>query len=129
MSFQIGKVLFSLLTANAALTAKVGNKIYPLIVTNETEYPFIVYKRYSIEPAYTRDGISSEKIGMTILVCSDVYSETTEIADLVVASLNGKSGKYLGMQINDIRLVSGDEEYQDDIYIQSINITINITIL
>ena len=54
-SLKVGKEIYSHLKENKSLTDIVGNKIYPIIVEKDTNYPFIVYKRSNVIPDYTKD--------------------------------------------------------------------------
>jgi len=95
MSLQIGKAIYDILHSNTEIVAKLQDKIFPLIVDNTTTFPFIVYKRTGITPAYTKDRFSSnDTVTVDIIVASEVYYESVEIADLVRLALEGKRGTY-----------------------------------
>ena len=126
MSLQIGKAIYEMLHSDTAIMAKLQDKIFPLISEHNTTFPFIVYKRTGIVPAYTKDRYTAnESVTIDIIIASDKYNETIEIADLVRLSLEGKKGLYSGIQIEDVRLLSADEDFIEDTYIQTI--TFNIT--
>lgn len=126
MSLQIGKAIYEMLHSDTAIMAKLQDKIFPLISEHNITFPFIVYKRTGIVPAYTKDRYTAnESVTMDIIIASDKYNETIEIADLVRLSLEGKKGLYSGIQIEDVRLLSADEDFIEDTYIQTI--TFNIT--
>jgi len=55
MSLQIGKAIYDILHSNTDMVAKLQDKVFPLIADNNTTFPFIVYKRTGIIPAYTKD--------------------------------------------------------------------------
>lgn len=122
-SLEVGKEIYSILSKNKSLTDKVGNKIYPIIVEKDTNYPFIVYKRSNVIPDYTKDYHFKDYVIVDIICVSNHYVESVEIASLVRESLEDKR---IG-DINSIRLESADEDFIDDAYIQtlSFNLTIN----
>ena len=122
-SLEVGKEIYSILSKNKSLTDKVGNKIYPIIVEKDTNYPFIVYKRSNVIPDYTKDYHFKDYVIVDIICVSNHYVESVEIATLVRESLEDKR---IG-DINSIRLESADEDFIDDAYIQtlSFNLTIN----
>ena len=122
-SLDVGKEIYSILSKNKSLTDKVGNKIYPIIVEKDTNYPFIVYKRSNVIPDYTKDYHFKDYVIVDIICVSNHYVESVEIASLVRESLEDKR---IG-DINSIRLESADEDFIDDAYIQtlSFNLTIN----
>lgn len=122
-SLKVGKEIYSHLKENKSLTDIVGNKIYPIIVEKDTNYPFIVYKRSNVIPDYTKDYHFKDYVIVDIICVSNHYVESVEIASLVRESLEDKR---IG-DINSIRLESADEDFIDDAYIQtlSFNLTIN----
>ena len=122
-SLKVGKEIYSHLKENKSLTDIVGNKIYTIIVENDTNYQFIVYKRSNVIPDYTKDYHFKDDVIVDIICVSNHYVESVEIASLVRESLEDKR---IG-DINSIRLESADEDFIDDAYIQtlSFNLTIN----
>jgi hypothetical protein len=95
MSLQIGKAIYELLHSNAAVEAKVQDKVYPLVADKSTTFPFIVYKRTGVVPAYTKDRYSTnEYVTVEVIIASENYNETVEIADLVRMALEGKQGTF-----------------------------------
>ncbi len=126
MSLQIGKVIYNLLQSNTELGTKLQDKIFPLIANENTTFPFIVYKRTGIVPAYSKDRFTAtETISVDVIVASDMYNDTVEIADLVRVALEGRKGMYWNIYIEDIRLLSADEEYMEDTFIQTLTFNIN----
>ena len=122
-SLKVGKEIYSHLKENKSLTDIVGNKIYPIIVEKDTNYPFIVYKRSNVIPDYTKDYHFKDDVIVDIICVSNHYVESVEIATLVRESLEDKR---IG-DINSIKLESADEDFIDDAYIQTLtfNLTIN----
>jgi len=126
MSLQIGKAIYSLLNANENLVAKTGNKIFPLISEIDTTFPFIIYKRTSVTPIYTKDYLTEDELTVEVVVASDKYNEAVEIADLVRDSLEGKKGTYSDLTIKSIRMKEADEDYTQDTFIQNLNFIIKV---
>ena len=117
MSLQIGKAIYHILSNDTDVVDRVQNKIYPLIADVDTTFPFIVYKRTGIAPADSKDRfVFDEDVFVDIVVASDKYNESIEIADLVRAAL--LKGSYDG--IKDIELIDADEDYFEDTFIQNL---------
>lgn len=122
---QIGKAVYQLLSSDTGVTERVENRIYPLIADQSTIYPFIIYKRTGIEPMASKDKfICSEITTVDVVVASDRYDESIEVAELVKDALIGKNGIYSGIKVVDIDMISADEDYIEDTFIQ--NLTFNI---
>ena len=126
MSLQVGKAIYTLLSSNQQLVSMVDGNIFPLIAEINTTFPFIVYKREAITPQYTKDYWTSDEVMINIMVASDDYVESIEIADLVRQSLDQKKGEYSGIKIRDLRLTQADEDFIDDTYIQYLTFKIKI---
>lgn len=125
MSLQVGKAIYNILSNDAKIIDSVEHKIYPLIADTGTTFPFIVYRRTGIEPSDSKDRfIYSENTYVEVVIASDKYNESIEIADLVKDALQGKKGNYSGINIQDIRMTNADEDYIEDTFIQ--NLTFNI---
>lgn len=125
MSLQVGKAIYNILSNDAKIIDSVEHKIYPLIADTGTTFPFIVYRRTGIEPSDSKDRfIYSENTYVEVVIASDKYNESIEIADLVKDALQGRKGNYSGINIHDIRMTNADEDYIEDTFIQ--NLTFNI---
>lgn len=121
MSLQIGKAIYHILSNDKDVVDRVQNKIYPLIADVDTTFPFIVYKRTGIAPADSKDRfVFDEDVFVDIVVASDKYNESIEIADLVRTAL--LEGSY--NSINDIELIDADEDYFEDTFIQNLTFKI-----
>lgn len=121
MSLQIGKAIYHILSNDTDVVDRVQNKIYPLIADVDTTFPFIIYKRTGITPADSKDRfIYSEDVYVDVVIASDKYNESIEIADLVRTAL--LKGRYDG--IKDINLTDADEDYIEDTFIQNLTFKI-----
>lgn len=125
MSLQIGKAIYNILSNDTRVTDSVGHKIYPLIADTGTTFPFIVYKRTGIKPSDSKDRfIYSEDTYVEVVIASDKYNESIEIADMVKDALQGKRGDYSGINIYDIGMTDADEDYIEDTFIQTLTFNI-----
>ena len=114
MSLQVGKAIYHILSNDVDVVDRVQNKIYPLVADVDTTFPFIIYKRTGIIPADSKDRfIYSEDVYVDVVIASDKYNESIEIADSVRTAL--LEGTYEG--IKDISLTDADEDYIEDTFI------------
>lgn len=119
---KTGKVIYNLLSTNSGITAKVGTRIYPIVMPENTVLPAIVYERSYIN-SYNRDGfISTTEIDVTVLTAD--YSDGIEICTLVDGVLNGYSGSISGSNVVDIQNQVGVETYAEETFLQKITYTI-----
>lgn len=123
-SILIGKTIFKLLSASAELKKYVDNKIYPLIADDGVTYPFIIYYRTSIRNIVCKDGYYEDEVGFSILVVSNSYIESLEIANIVrsIFEKNKLTDTIYNCKVEDI-----DEDYNNNAYIQEIDFTCKVT--
>ena len=105
MSLSIGVHILQKLSASQELIFAVGEKIFPIVATHETTFPFIIYKRGSLTPGYTKDRYSTG-------------DNTT--AELVRSALENKGGEYNSFSVVDAKVISADEDFIEDTFIQRI---------
>ncbi len=103
----------------------VDSRIYPIIAPENTQGNYIVYVRdeYSIDR--TKVGIAFHNCIVFISCVSSSYDESQKIADAVFQALDGKY-KINSEQhnINAIELVDSTEDYDGDVYIQTLSFSI-----
>lgn len=121
-SIEITKKIYNLLSNDETLSGLVGSNIFPLIAESNTEFPFIVFKRNSITPEYTKDWITSETIQVEVVCASDKYFETIDCAVAVRNKLEG----YRDADIREVTVNYITEDFLNDCYTQ--RITFNIII-
>ena len=99
------KVIADRLQADAAVTAIIAGRVYPVIAPASASLPFATWRRQAVQREQTLSGPA----GMpTVTLAVDLYAETyeavRELADTVRASLDGWGGA-VGNYIT-VRLVS-----------------------
>jgi len=107
--------IYEILNNNAALTALVGDKIFPLIADQGVQLPFVNYY-LSEDPAYSKDG----KIEMIVTVASfaKTFLDAAEIADVVKTAFEDQAIPeqfyYLSGSptYNEQRLISVNQNYK-----------------
>lgn len=118
------KNIHELLSNSTLLTAKVGDKMFPLIALSDTTFPFIVYRKQSNNIEYCKDGLIADNFSVEIIVASKTYFESVEIAEIVRATLELKKLD----NVKSIRLFSTTEDYNEDTYIQYLTFDIKISL-
>lgn len=127
MSLQVGKAIYNILSNNVDVVNKVNKKIYPLVADQSTTFPFIVYRRTGLEPSTTKDRyIYSSSAIIQIVIASENYNDSVDIAEKVKDALIGKRGIYSNIEILDITLINADEDYFEDTFIQTLTLNIKL---
>ena len=117
-SLQVGRAIYSLLTNYNA---------YPLVADEGATYPFIIYRRIALQPADTKDRYNySELATMEVVVASDKYNESIEVAESVKSIMEKARGNFEDIRIGDIKLIGANESYIDNAFIQKLTFNIEI---
>ncbi len=123
--FSVCTLIRERLLADEKIKELVDSRIYPIIAPEGTQGNYIVYVRdeYSIDR--TKVGIAFHNCIVFISCVSSSYDESQEIADAVFQALDGKY-KINSEQhnINAIELVDSTEDYDGDVYIQTLSFSI-----
>jgi hypothetical protein len=119
MSINLTNAIYTLLAGNSGLTAIIGNKIYPLIIPQNVEMPAVVIEKYFVTN-YTNDYNAPNDSTVEITVLASTYNLSVQIATLINNILCNYTGTQAGINILDCRLVSCDEGYQEEAFLQKL---------
>lgn len=123
-SILTGKYIRRMLLESDELTALIDqSKIFPLIANADTTFPFIVYSRDSLIPIYTKNLLTDNNVSFTIIVVSDDYIQSLDIANAVRHAIEGQMYQDEYLTIYPIRINSITENTLSDAYIQTIRCT------
>lgn len=125
-SILIGKKIYSILSKDEQLTQAVKGQIYPLLANKSTTYPFIVYSRDNINASYCKDGNYQDDVGVTVVVVSNNYEESVEVANMVRKDLELLTYEDDDVYIADSKLLGVGESTSDDAYVQTIQFNLII---
>ena len=120
MRLEISKHIYSALTTSAELTKAIGNKIYPIATKNEVPFPFIVYERDSVTPRYDKSGASVTDSVVNVYILSESYTESIDIAEMVIAALERKEAVYDNFQVIGATMQGASESYTANTFVQQI---------
>lgn len=114
-TLDIGKYIYSTLTdASSGITCKCT----PLVADNDTKYPFIVYRRMNLVSSTCKDGVYEDEVVMEIIVVSNKYSETIDVATKIRKRLERQRFIYDNLEINDGNIIMATEEFTSNAYVQ-----------
>lgn len=123
--FSVCTLIREKLLEDEKIKGLVDSRIYPIIAPEGTEGNYIVYVRdeYSIDR--TKVGIAFHNCIVFISCVSSSYDESQKIADAVFQCLDGKYRINTEQHnINAIELVDSTEDYDGDVYIQTLSFSI-----
>ena len=125
-TIQIGKVINALLNADTNLSEMIGNRVFPIVSKEGTQYPFVVYRRNSVTPTYCKDGLASETASVDIVIASNTYTNSIEVADRVRAAIDKRACVFQDTTVSNIEMTTAEEDFVDDTYIQTLNFNFTI---
>jgi len=108
---MIGKLIYSRLSTDGAILAYVGSKIYPDIVPQNVQYPFVVYTITNSTPVDYKDGQSNlEEIEIQIDVYTQNYDDTQDLSNLIRNRLDRFVGTVEGVEVQSIKYTASDSQ-------------------
>jgi hypothetical protein len=108
---MIGKLIYSRLSTDGEILAYVGSKIYPDIVPQNVQYPFVVYTIVNSLPVDFKDGQSNlEEITLQVDVYTQNYDDTQELSNLIRNRLDRFVGTVEGVEVQSIKYMSATSQ-------------------
>ena len=127
---MIGKLIYNRLSTEGAILAYVGTKIYPDIVPQNVQYPFVVYTIVNSLPVDFKDGQSNlEEITLQIDVYTQSYDDTQDLSNLIRNRLDRFVGVVEDVEVQSIKYMSATSQVFNaelSVYWTSIDFRINM---
>lgn len=126
-TISFAKTINKLLSVDI-IKSVVNNKVYPLIASLNTTFPYIVFQRTST-PFNTKDNVYQDNVNIEIIAVSDNYDKSVELAELIRNELEGKRNITIEeFRIASIKLIDTSESYSNDAYLQSLTFNFRINL-
>ena len=127
---MIGKLIYNRLSTEGAILAYVRTKIYPDIVPQNVQYPFVVYTIVNSLPVDFKDGQSNlEEITLQIDVYTQSYDDTQDLSNLIRNRLDRFVGIVEDVEVQSIKYMSATSQVFNaelSVYWTSIDFRINM---
>lgn len=127
---MIGKLIYNRLSTDGAILAYVDTKIYPDIVPQNVQYPFVVYTIVNSLPVDFKDGQSNlEEITLQIDVYTQSYDDTQDLSNLIRNRLDRFVGIVEDVEVQSIKYMSATSQVFNaelSVYWTSIDFRINM---
>ena len=82
-SILVSNLVLTLLESNEALNNYIHGRVFPIVADLGTAFPYVAFSRTYITPTYTKDYYTEDSVGVEIIVASQDYLESLEIANIV----------------------------------------------
>jgi hypothetical protein len=127
---MIGKLIYNRLSTDGNILSYVGTKIYPDIVPQNVQYPFVVYTIVNSLPVDFKDGQSNlEEIILQVDVYTQNYDDTQELSNFIRNKLDRFVGTVEGVEVQSIKYMSATSQVFNaelSVYWMSIDFKINM---
>ena len=117
---SISKHIYKTLSETPEIKKRVGMKIYPIATKSEVKFPFIVYERENVTTYYDKMGAATNNIDVSIYVLAEEYTESEEIAEMVIKALDRKKAVYDTYEVIDATLMDVPETCISQTYVQQV---------
>ena len=125
-----GKVIYSLLSSDATLTALVpAAKMFPYVLNENTDLPAIVYGIIDVSPEYTKDGKAQDITDFSVISISPSYANLQDIAAAVRGALEMKVGTVGTALIQHIHMTGMNESYLQDVGVFTNEMSFNVNVI
>ena len=124
---MIEQYIVDVLGDDATVTAKVGARIFPLVVRKETTWPMLTYNLLSSTGEYTLAGPMgwrTAQIDMTAWATD--YKPAKELAEAVRAALDGFSQAMTVGPIKWIQVAFNPDDYVDEMGVYACGMTLQV---
>lgn len=111
------EALYSYLTGNPAVTARIGTRLYPMRVAEGSDLPAVAYSRVGATRTYTFDrfleGSAWAETRIQFACYADTALEALETAHALLMQLSGYEGDMAGMYIGSARAALEVDTYEE----------------
>ena len=83
-------------------------------------------ERENVDTRYDKAGASTTNIDESIYILAEGYTESLEIAEMVIAALDRKKASYKGFEVIDATLNDVPETYVSQTYVQQVRMRFTI---
>lgn len=126
MILSISEHIYKVLAASSALTALVGDRIYPLGTKFEVAFPFVIYERDAVDVVYDKASRRTAYVDVSVYAAAETYTESLAIAEIISDELDKKEAEYTGFSVVDAHIASATEDFVENTFVQRINFRFQI---
>ena len=109
---NVGKAIYSILTADVGLAALVGTRIFPEMAPEDAVTPFLVYSILGTDPEDTKQATSDmDKSSLETFAVGEDYGVVMDVTEAARNALDRNGGNFGGVAIQSIQFVNADTTY------------------
>ena len=105
-------VLRTALVANAAVTALVGSRIYPVLAPASAVLPFVTWRRTAIERSQTLGSpMGTPRVSVEYSIYATTYEQARDVADAMRVCLDGYGGTADNTEVKQTSLENESDDF------------------
>lgn len=113
MSIEAG--LYAYLTADAGVSAVIGNRLYPLAIPQGATLPAAAYQRISYRNLLAHDGVTNYATVRVQITCTaDTYDSAKSASEAIRQACDGYSGVMGAYTVHECEIVTMLDGYNQD---------------
>ena len=123
-SILVSNLVLKSLERNETLNNYIHGRVFPVVADLGTAFPYVAFSRTYITPTYTKDYYTEDSVGVEIIVASQDYLESLEIANIIREQFECKKLSLdAEIDIYQSTLTGVTEAYDDqaEVYIQKLS--------
>lgn len=108
---MIGSYIYTALSGNTGITNIVANRIYPVVIPQQTSTPALVYKITGSSPSHTNEGPSKlDRYDFEVVAVAETYERVEALAALIRTALH----TYTSNNVQSIRYQNESDNYEPE---------------
>lgn len=121
MSLLIGKHIYSVLISDSNVSNIVGERVFPLVIEEGSERPFVVFNDINVAGEYSKDGWGGDTTQVSVMCVADKYESAADLAENVRITLEQSKKQYDGYTIGGAELKKSADAYENGVYVIALN--------
>lgn len=115
MSTSAGKAVYNILSNDAAVTAIVGTRIYPVVARQQDQEPYVVYSVVNDIPHDTKTGVSRvDFVRVQFNMVAADYSQLEDLSAAIRSALDRAAMQsYAGVELAGVKFLSENDGFSD----------------
>lgn len=109
--------IYNRLSTDPNITGLVGTRIFPVIPSQDTALPYVVYFQSGAEPVMHLNGVSNlTKYELRVEFWADAFDAVADLGKKIRTNLDGFRGTAAGITLQGVFLVEESNEQEPDAY-------------
>lgn len=115
-ALSLNKQIYAILSQDSGITS-MCQSIYPVVAEEDVKFPFILYRRETIQPYDCKGYTVGDRCNFSIVAVSDKYAVTVELAERIRQLFEKRRDGYF----TECNLTGCSEDFVNEAYTQQLD--------